>query len=111
MDPTSDYGRFRHGEAVILGKAAAAEIAQRRGLWSPADRRRQDALLERLGVPPGIAGLPVDRIVKRTRADKKRLDGNLRFVLPRRIGEVALVDDVDEETVRAGVVYIQERYP
>ena len=68
-------------------------------------------LLERLGVPPGIAGLPVDRIVKRTRADKKRLDGNLRFVLPRRIGEVALVDDVDEETVRAGVVYIQERYP
>lgn len=111
MDPTSDYGRYRHGEAVILGMAAAAEIAQRRGLWSPADRRRQDALLERLGVPPGIAGLPVDRIVKRTRADKKRLDGNLRFVLPRRIGEVALVDDVDEETVRAGVLYIQERYP
>ena len=55
--------------------------------------------------------MPADRIVERTRADKKRLNGKLRFVLPRRIGEVALVDDVDEETVRAGVAYIQERYP
>ena len=111
MDPTTEYGRFRHGEAVILGMAAAGEIAERRGFWSPAEHRRQDALLERLGVPPGIADVPADRIVERTRADKKRLNGKLRFVLARRIGEVALVDDVDEETVRAGVTYIQERYP
>lgn len=111
MDPTTGYGRYRHGEAVILGMAAVAEIAERRGMWSSADRCRQDALLERLGVPPGMADMSLDRIVQRTRADKKRLAGKLRFVLPRRIGEVVLVDDVDEEAVRAGVAYIQDRYP
>ena len=32
--------------------------------------------------------------------DKKTVAGRLRFVLPRRLGEVALFDDVPEEDVR-----------
>jgi 3-dehydroquinate synthetase len=35
------------------------------------------------------------------RNDKKAVAGRLRFVLPRRLGEVALFDDVPEEDVRA----------
>ena len=110
LDPDSDYGRYRHGEAVILGMAAAGEIAAVRGLWSKADQQRQDTLLTRLGMPSGIAEVPADLILERTRADKKRVNGRLRFVLGRRIGEVEIVDDVDEETVRQGIAYIQSTY-
>jgi 3-dehydroquinate synthetase len=34
------------------------------------------------------------------RTDKKAAAGRLRFVLPRRLGEVALFDDVPEDDVR-----------
>jgi 3-dehydroquinate synthetase len=35
------------------------------------------------------------------RSDKKALAGKLRFILPRRLGEVALFDDVSDDDVRA----------
>jgi 3-dehydroquinate synthetase len=34
------------------------------------------------------------------RSDKKNVAGRMRFVLPRRLGEVALFDDVPEDDVR-----------
>jgi 3-dehydroquinate synthase len=34
------------------------------------------------------------------RSDKKSLSGQLRFVLPRRLGQVALIENVPEEDVR-----------
>ena len=54
--------------------------------------------------------MSTDRILARTRADKKRLDGRSRFVLARRIGEVEIVDGVEEEVVRAGVEYVKRNY-
>ena len=106
---TGEY-EYRHGEAVILGMIGAGEIARHQGLWSAAEQQRQDALLQRLGVPSGLAQVPVELIVERTRADKKRIDGKSRLILGRRIGEVEIVDDIEEEVVRAGVEFIQQHY-
>ncbi|MCH2662559.1 3-dehydroquinate synthase, partial [bacterium] len=50
IEAATDYGRYKHGEAVILGLIGAGEIARREGTWTEEERRRQDALLERLGV-------------------------------------------------------------
>ncbi|MFH1570419.1 MAG: 3-dehydroquinate synthase [Gemmatimonadota bacterium] len=111
IEAATGYSAYRHGEAVALGMLGAAEIAARRNLWPVADRQRHDALLERLGVRPGLSQVPAAQIVARTRADKKRRDGRLRFVLPRRLGEVTLCGDVEEDEVRAAVTHLQERYP
>ena len=110
IEAATHYSGYSHGEAVILGMAAAGEIAARLGTWERREQRRQNELLERLGVPCGIAEVSADAIVDRTHADKKRRNGRLRFVLPCRIGEVELVDDIDDATVRAGVEYIQRNY-
>ncbi len=110
IEAATGYRRYRHGEAVILGMIGAGEIALRKGLWSEAERRRQDDLLERLGVPTGLAAVSGDLIFGRTRADKKRQGGKSRFVLARRIGEVEIVDGVEDEVVRAGVRYVQRNY-
>ncbi len=42
----------------------------------------------------------VDALLGTMRADKKAVSGRLRFILPRRLGEVALFDDVSEADVR-----------
>jgi len=102
--------QYNHGEAVILGMAAAGQIACHLGLWQQEHQQRQDALLERLGVPEGISRIDAQLIVERTRADKKRLNGKTRFVLGRQIGHVELIEDIDDSTIRIGVDYIQGKY-
>ena len=54
---------------------------------------------------------PAERIVERTRTDKKRIGGQLKFILPRQIGRVEIVEDISEEEVRASVEYVQEKHP
>ncbi len=110
IEAATAYERYRHGEAVILGMLAVAELGARRGFWSASDRQRHDALLVRLGVPAGVADIAADSIVQRTRSDKKRVDGHLRLVLCRRLGEAAVVDDIAESEVRAAVTHLQEQY-
>ena len=107
IEAATDYGRYRHGEAIILGLIAAGEIACREGFWPEAERQRQDALLERLGVPEGLAEVEAERILTCAKADKKRVDGRLRFVLGRRIGEVEVVEGITDDTVRAAIAYAQ----
>jgi 3-dehydroquinate synthase len=110
IEAATSYKRYRHGEAVLLGMIAAGELAARRGLWeSTIDRQRHDALIERLGVPPGIGDVDPATITERTKADKKRVGGRHRFVLARRIGAVDIVDGVEDDQVRATVDALQAR--
>ena len=110
IESATEYGRYKHGEAVILGLIGAGEIARREELWPEQERRRQDALLERLGVPGGLASVATERILARTKTDKKRVNGKSRLILGRRIGEVEIVEGVGDETVRSGIEYVQQRY-
>jgi 3-dehydroquinate synthase len=111
IEAATAYRRYRHGEAVLLGMAAAGEIAARLRMWdSSAARSRHDALVERLGLPPGIADVDAGHIVERTRADKKRIDAKSRFILARDIGRVEVVEGVDDAIVRDAVDYLQNTY-
>jgi len=107
IEAATRYKRYRHGEAIILGMIAAGEIAVRQGLWSAEERRRQDRLLARLGIPAGLQKIPTERILERTRTDKKRVGDQLRFALGRRIGLVEIVDGIPEEIVREAIEYVQ----
>lgn len=108
IEAATDYGRYRHGEAVILGLIAAGEIACRAGFWPDAERQRQDALLARLGMPKGLAEVETERILACAKADKKRVDGRLRFVLGRRIGQVEIAEGIADEMVGAAIEYVQQ---
>jgi 3-dehydroquinate synthase len=44
---------------------------------------------------------PSEKLLETMRSDKKALAGKLRFVLPRRLGEVAIFDDVPDADVCA----------
>jgi 3-dehydroquinate synthetase len=48
--------------------------------------------------------------LERTKADKKRVNGRSRVVLGKRVGEVEIVEGVEDETVRSGIEYVQQRY-
>jgi 3-dehydroquinate synthase len=100
FETVGGYGVWLHGEAVSAGMLCASLLAERRGLIDHTATERQHRLLETFGLPTAPRDWPADELIAVMRNDKKASAGRLRFVLPRRIGEAALFDDVPEADVR-----------
>jgi 3-dehydroquinate synthase len=100
FETVGGYGAWLHGEAVSAGMVCASRLAEKRGLIGEEITQRQRKLLERFGLPTRPLQLPIEELIATMRGDKKAEAGQLRFVLPRRLGEVALFGDVPEEEVR-----------
>lgn len=90
-----------HGEAVAIGMVYAARIAARMKILDNTSVERLIRLFERTGLPTHHDGLDVEVIMATMMHDKKTVGGRLRFILPNRIGDVELRDDVLEEDIRA----------
>jgi 3-dehydroquinate synthase len=101
FETVGGYGHWLHGEAVAAGMVCASHLAERHGLIGADVTERQRRLLEAFALPTAPERWPVDELLTVMRSDKKAVAGRLRFVLPRRLGEVALFDDVPEADVRA----------
>ena len=103
FEALAGYGQLMHGEAVAIGMIAASRLAQRRGLIDASVTDRQLELLTTLGLPtrlPESLHDKIDAMCERMKLDKKVVSGRLRFVLPERMGHVAVYDDIDEADVR-----------
>jgi len=99
IEAVTGYRRFAHGEAVSLGIAAEAGIAERLGLAKPGVRARQVRLLEAVGLPVRGAGEAPSLVVEALSRDKKARDGRVPFVLAPEIGAFRLVFDVPTATI------------
>jgi 3-dehydroquinate synthase len=97
---------LRHGEAVSLGMVAAAEMSAALGYCDSAIPDRMREALTRLGLPTRHAFDPAAALAAMG-TDKKRRGRSLRFVLIKRIGEVALVEGVAEAEVLAALSRIR----
>ncbi len=111
IEAVTDYTVYRHGEAVMLGMLAAGRIGVIKGFWNPAELQRQNALIERIGIPGGARVLESGRLIARMASDKKARDGVIRFVLPTAIGRAVTCDTVKKEEIEEGIRYMQECSP
>jgi 3-dehydroquinate synthase len=101
VESLTGYRRVNHGEAVAIGMVAAGAIATEMGLWAAADAERQLALLKKTKLPTRLpAGLDIDQILVSLRSDKKVKSGQVRFILPKGIGEALISNAVTDDLVR-----------
>ncbi len=100
FETVGGYGAWLHGEAVAAGMICASQLAERRGLIAADVTQRQRQLLQTFALPIAPERWPVEDLLATMRRDKKAVAGRMRFVLPKRLGEAALYDDVSEEDVR-----------
>lgn len=108
LESETNYRRFLHGEAVAWGMIAAAQIAVALGRMSAeAAKRLEQTTLAYAKLPS--ASVDAEAIFARLAADKKTLDGQVHFILPRRIGEVEVATDVPKAAVIAAVQSIGGR--
>jgi len=94
LEAATMYEQYSHGEAVAVGMALVAILSERLGYCTAAARSRLCALIETLGLPTTYAGLPSQALLEAMTHDKKSLNGVVRFVLLKGIGEVAFHQQV-----------------
>jgi 3-dehydroquinate synthase len=99
IEAATGFRVWTHGEAVSLGIAAEARLAERLGIGSPAATKRQVSLLAAVGLP--VAGIQVEpaAVVEALSRDKKSRDGRIPFVLAPEIGSFRVVSDVPRDAV------------
>ncbi len=90
-----------HGEAVGVGLLAAVKLSHRLGLCDTALIAQVEAILNHTGLPARLNNLEPEALYNAMRTDKKWRDGISRFVLLRNIGDVVIVEGVEEQAVLA----------
>ncbi len=97
--------RLLHGEGVAIGCALAFEVSARLSLCSQEDPSRVRAHLRAMGMKTDLADIAGDlpgaeALLGLMAQDKKVLDGKLRFILARGIGQAFVAEGVDMGVVR-----------
>lgn len=96
--------RLLHGEGVAIGCALAFELSSRLGLCAQEDPSRVRALMKDAGMRCDLKDIPGDlpsaeALLDLMGQDKKVIDGQLRFILARGIGQAFVTSDVPRDQV------------
>ena len=102
---TGYSNRLLHGEGVAIGCALAFEVSARSSLCSQEDPSRVRAHLSEMGLKKDLSDIEgdlpdADALIALMGQDKKVLDGQLRFIMARGIGEAFVSDEVDLNIVK-----------
>lgn len=106
LEQATRFKRLRHGEAVGWGMLAAGRIASQRGMWSQTEFESLQSILFRSRCLYPLGKLTAQQVVEALKHDKKKTGKTLNFVLPERIGRVAIVKDVTKEQIDDSLRFI-----
>lgn len=101
VETATGYRKYRHGEAVAMGMVFAAKLAAGLGLCRADVSERIEGLCRSAGLRTSLPVKDISVLMDILRRDKKVVNEKLRFVLPLRIGEVKIVEDVDNDVLQS----------
>jgi 3-dehydroquinate synthase len=96
------YGKWLHGEAVSAGMVMAARLSEKMGWFSADDVKQVRDLLASANLPVDPpAEMTADQFMSLMSIDKKVMDGVLRLVLMKSLGESVVTADYDKDALIA----------
>lgn len=101
------YGVWLHGEAVATGMVMAADLSQRMGWISQEDLERTKKIISRAQLPIVCPKIPLDDFLAYMAHDKKVLNGQLRLVLLKQLGEAVITRDFELELMKQAILASQ----
>lgn len=103
IEAEAGYGNVLHGEAVAIGLVLAASLAGVLEVNRTQFHARLKQVLLNVGLPTCLSALKLrlsaSDLLRRMEKDKKNSDARIRFLLPRRPGDIVVNDDVPREVV------------
>ena len=98
IETVMGYGNWLHGEAVAAGMVMAIDLSIREGLIDESVRGRSIALLERAALPVAPpTEISTQQFLEVMAIDKKTVDGAIKLVLLRKLGEACISGDYDHD--------------
>lgn len=101
FEAVTHYRRFKHGEAVGQGMKCATVIAEKMGIVQSNDANEIINRINALGKLPRIDDLDKKEIIAAIQHDKKVVNGKVPFILPAKIGEVVIRNDVSSALIKS----------
>ncbi|MGE8559906.1 MAG: 3-dehydroquinate synthase [Acinetobacter sp.] len=103
------YGVWLHGEAVATGMVMAADLSQRMGWISAEDLERTKKIIQRAHLPVKCPAIPLDEFLAYMAHDKKVLNGQLRLVLMKSLGQAVITKEFEVELMKQAILANQEK--
>ena len=98
------YGEWLHGEAVGAGMCMAAIMSNQMGWMSDEDTRKTINLIEQAKLPSKAPdSMSAEKFMELMSVDKKVLDGVLRLVLMKGIGQSLVTSDYTIEDLKKAI--------
>ena len=92
------YGNYLHGEAVSIGMVMAAKLSMDEGHLSNEDAIRVENILSKANLPIAIKkSIDSETLIEAMSLDKKSIDGKIRLVLLKALGDSYLTDSYSKE--------------
>jgi 3-dehydroquinate synthase len=98
IESVSEF-RISHGQAVAIGMMVSSGIASEIGILENTSVVRIRKLLKRAGLMTRMPKIELSQVLETMTHDKKVMEGKIRFILPRTIGEVFMTDDVNMKII------------
>ncbi|MFP6816300.1 MAG: 3-dehydroquinate synthase [Pseudomonadales bacterium] len=95
IEALTNYRTYLHGEAVAIGMVMAADLSMRQGWLEISAAQRIKKAIAAFDLPVAPAPVKPEDMLRVMGMDKKVVDGTLRLVLSRGIGEVVVTQEID----------------
>jgi 3-dehydroquinate synthase len=99
LEAVTNYRRFTHGEAIGHGMIMAAHLSHNLNWLGTKEALQIQQVVSRVSPLPSVSDLSPQKILHHLMSDKKAFGQKVRFVLPRRIGQVEIASDVSMKDV------------
>ena len=102
------YGEWLHGEAVATGMVMAADLSHRMGWLSAADLDRTKKIIQCAKLPIVCPKIPLEDFLAYMAHDKKVLNGQLRLVLMKQLGQAVITREFDVAYMQQAILANQQ---
>jgi 3-dehydroquinate synthase len=104
IEAAAGYGKLLHGEAVALGMVAAAHVSAERAGLRKEEVEELLSVIRRLDLPIKMPDrLSRNQILEKVFADKKFVNGKIRFVVTPSLGNALLAENITVEDLETGL--------
>jgi 3-dehydroquinate synthase len=100
IENETKYTKYLHGEAVAIGIVMANHLAIKLELISKAESNRVTNLLKKFNLPTEYKVKDPDSFYEHFLLDKKSANNQIKFILPKGIGNFEIAKDVDANIVK-----------
>jgi 3-dehydroquinate synthase len=101
IETATGYKKYLHGEAVAIGMHTEARLAEKLDIVSEKSVWKIKSLIDSYGLPSAMPSkIDFNSLLASMQLDKKAVAGELKFILPEKIGKARIYKGVEAKAVK-----------